>query len=63
MPDVSKIELPKFETCQEVGCKYHRKESRYVVRYFQRLNLVIVKCLECKPHTEVCRFKITTGEN
>jgi hypothetical protein len=55
--------MPSFETCQRIGCKYHKKESRYSIQFFEKRSLVIVKCLECKPNLEILRFQVARGEN
>ena len=55
------VQVAKREVCQLISCMYHKNESRYQVKYFERLNLVIVECLECKPHTEIVRFTLPKG--
>lgn len=63
MPDAAKsIAVPRLVTMQKLGCMYHRKESRYSIKYVEKELLVIIECLECKPPTEIVRFKITRGE-
>ena len=55
---VDKIMVPRFAQCQKIHCKYHGKEDRYEIAFFPDDLLVIVKCLECHPHLEICRFKV-----
>ena len=55
------VQVARREMCRVISCMYHKNESRYQVKYFERLNLVIVECLECKPPTEIVRFALPKG--
>lgn len=49
-------------SCLRIGCKLHKKESRYEIRWYDHDDLLIVFCLECNPKTEVVRFKLSKEE-
>jgi hypothetical protein len=49
-------------SCLRIGCKYHKKESRYEIRWYDKDDLLIVFCLECHPKAEVVRFKLSKEE-
>jgi hypothetical protein len=63
LSDVSKVVLPRFSQCQQFHCKYHKKEDRYDIKFFPKEMVVIIKCLECRPHMEIMRFRVAPGEN
>jgi len=50
--------MAKRAVCQVVRCRYHAKEARYRIKFFQEEMLFIVECLECKPPTEIVRAKV-----
>ncbi len=58
----SNILLPRTAVSHKFKCIYHHKESRYEVTFFPRETLLIVKCLECPPDSEIVRFKIAQEE-
>ena len=53
----------KFSRCAVVRCREHAKEARYQIGYYPDENLLIVKCLECPPGTEVMRAKLAKEGN
>ena len=62
MQDAAKsIAVPRRVVMQNLGCMYHKKESRYSIKYVEKELLVIIECLECKPPTEIVRFNISRG--
>ena len=52
------IGIARFEVCQEVGCKYHKKEARYSIKVFPESEIIIVECLECKPPALIVKAAI-----
>jgi hypothetical protein len=49
-------------TAMRIRCIFHKKESRFSIHYYDKDKLIVIRCLECKPETEVCRFRIADGE-
>jgi hypothetical protein len=54
--------LTRMVVAMRIGCKFHKKESRFSIHYYDKDKLIVIRCLECKPPTEVCRFKIADGD-
>jgi hypothetical protein len=57
-----KIFVPRIAKCEEIHCRYHKKEARYALKYYPNDALFIAFCLECKPHAELLRFKIAVKD-
>ena len=62
MLDDSKVLTGKMAKCMRIRCIYHAKQARYQVSYYPDDNLLVMRCLECLPGTEVARFKLTREE-
>ena len=65
MQDAKRILTPglvRMVTAMRIRCVYHKKESRFSIHYYDKDKLIVIRCLECKPETEVCRFRIADGE-
>ena len=62
MPGAEPILGPRAVTFLRIGCKYHKKQSRYEICWYDKDDLLVVFCLECHPKTEVVRFKLSKEE-
>lgn len=62
MQEDKRLMVPRTARAEIIRCKYHAKESRYVIKHFPDHQLIILFCVECNPPMELARYKLAQEE-